>query len=272
MATAPKSNDILMAQEIVRFDPAAFDMILRSHGVLMEHWRAVKCPIGITDRFDARNHGDHDCSNGFLYVHAGDVTVFFSGNSSNSSLQELGLVDGSTTQITIPRFYDNSQEEIHVQHYDRFFLKEVVASSVNTQLIEAHITGKDRLTYPPSAIEYIIDANGEKYGPLDYEIRNGALQWTTNHRPQYRSDITKGTVYSVRYRYVPFWYVKNIIHEVRVCRVYDHVAQQEVVIRLPHAIQLQREFMFENEERRRKDDESDPRDVKAPRSGSFGPR
>jgi hypothetical protein len=267
----PHSNDIMMAQEVVRFDPSAFDMVLRSHGVLMEHFRAVKCPIGIEDRFDVRNHGDHDCSSGFIYLHAGDVTVFFSGNSSNSHLEELGLIDGSTTQITLPRNYDNGDVEIAVQHYDRFYLKEVAATSVNTQLVEAHITGKDRLQYQATSVEHIIDANGVKYSPSDYTIENGVLVWTGNHRPQYNPTISRGTVYSIRYRYTPFWYVKNIIHEVRVCRTYDHEQSREVVVRMPHAVLLQREFMFENEERKIKG-ESDQRDVKAPRSGSFGPR
>lgn len=268
---APKSNDILIAQEVVRYDPAAFDMILRSHGVLMEHWRAVKCPIGITDRFDARNHGDHDCSNGFLYEHAGDVTVFFSGNGAHASLEELGFIDGSTTQITIPRFYDNSDRQVLVQHYDRFFLKEAVAVSVNTQLVEAHITGKDRLQYIPTFIETVIDANGVKYSDNDFTVDKHALVWTGSHRPQFDAKLEHGTIYSVRYHYQPFWYVKNIVHEVRVCRLYDHAAQKEIVVRLPFALTLQREFMFENEDRK-KDGVGDDRDVKAARTGSFGPR
>lgn len=269
--TAPKSNDILMAQEVVRFDPAAFDMILRSHGVLMEHWRAVKCPLGVEDKHDARSHGDHNCSNGFLYVHAGDVTCFFSGNSSTSSLEYVGYVDGSTTNITLPRYYDNTENEILVQHYDRFYLKEVVTGSVNTQLIEAHVAGRDRLQYLPIKIEYVIDANGVTYSEGDFKIDKGELVWTGSNRPPYRPDLNRGTVYSVRYRYTPFWYVRNILHEVRVCRIFDHAAQQEVLVRLPHAVQLQREFMFEQEERQR-NGVADARDVKSPRSGSFGPR
>lgn len=268
----PRSNDIIMANEVVRFDPAAFDMVLRSHGVVMEHFRAIRCPLGVVDKFDARSHGDHsNCSNGFIYKHAGDVTVFFSGNGSTAALEDMGIVDGSTTQVTLPRYYDGGSKEIAVQHYDRFFLKDVATFSVNTQLIEAHITGTDRLQYHAVEVEHVIDADGTEYSEGDYQIQGGRLVWTGSKRPQYDPKTSRGTVYSIRYRYVPFWYVKNIIHEVRVARIYDHQKDQEVLVRMPHAIQLQREFMFENEERAR-NGKIDERDVKAPRSGSFGAR
>lgn len=268
----PRSHDIVMAQEVVRFDPAAFDMVLRSHGVLMEHWRAIRCPLGIVDKFDARSHGDHsNCSNGFIYRHAGDVTVFFSGNGSNSTLEDMGVVDGSTTQVTLPRFYDGGEKEIAVQHYDRFFLKEVAASSVNTQLIEAHITGTDRLQYHAIEVEHVIDANGVEYGDRDYDVRDGRIVWGSHNRPHHDPKTGRGTVYSIRYRYIPFWYAKNLIHEVRVSRIYDYEQDKEVLLRMPHAVQLAREFLFENEERDRDGNISD-RDIRAPRSGSFGAR
>lgn len=263
-------NNIFMAQEVVHFDTAAFDMLLRANGVVMEHYRAIKCPLGIDDRFDVRAHNEHDnCSNGFIYKSAGDVTVFFSGNSSNSRLEDFGIMDGSTTQVTIPRFYDGTEEQVIVQHYDRFFLKEVAAASVNTQLVEAHVTGTDRLQYRATKVEAVIDANGTEYGPGDYEVRDGRIVWS-ERRPPFDAKLGRGIVYSIRYHYIPFWYVKNIIHEVRVSRTFNMKTQRAEVVRLPFAIQLQREYAFENEERTK--NQSDARDVKSPRSGSFGPR
>lgn len=270
--TTPNSNNIMMASEVVRLDPNAMDMILRSHGVMMQHFRAIRCPLGVEDRFDIRAHGDHsNCSNGFIYRLAGEVTVFFSGNGSSTQLEDIGIMDGSTTQITIPRFYDNKDEEVAVQHYDRFFLKEIAATSVNTQLVEAHISGIDRLQYQAVEVEYVIDADGIEYGPDDYMLVDGKMKWTNpTRRPQFNAQTGRGTVYSIRYRYVPFWYVKNLIHEVRVARTYDHQLNQETLVRMPYAVQLTREYMFENEQRGTTN--SDSRDVKAPRTGSFGPR
>jgi len=267
------SNPINMTfnPDVVHFDPEAFDRLLSGNGVVLVHWKAIKCPIGIIDRFDARNHSDHDCSNGFIYRVAGEVTAFFSSNSSNTKLDEMGFVTGSTSMVSLPRTYDNSEEEIAVQHFDRFYLKEFKGFSVNSQLIEASITGLDRLTYQATKIEHIVDRNNIWYSANDYVIENGGVRWTGSRRPQYDPATNTGTVYSIRYRYVPFWYVDNIVHEVRVARVYNHAKEQEEVVRLPYAILLQREYIFENEERKM-DGTSDPRDVRAPRTGSFGPR
>lgn len=265
-------DQIVMAPETVHFDPDAFDLSLRSNGVSMKHYRAIKCPIGITDKFDVRDHGEHNCSHGFLYKYAGEVTVFFSNNSSGSAVKDLGIINNATTAITIPRTYDDIDEEIAVQHYDRFFLKDVVASSVNTQLVEAHITGVDRLQYNATSVEILLDANGVEYDENDFIIENNKLKWTTQRRPQFDPKLQKGTIYSIRYRYVPFWYVKDMVHEVRVCKTVDMATGAITTARMPYGIILQREYLFESEESRTNENESDSRDVKTPRSGSFGPR
>lgn len=270
----------MIPMETIGFDIMAFDQMLRSHGVVLVHFRAIKCPIGVDDRFDVRSHKEHDnCSNGFIYKEAGEVTAFFSGNSSNSFLEDAGVMDGSTVQVTLPRYYDGSDVEIAVQHYDRFYLKEVAAASVNTQLIEAHVTGRDRLQYPAVMVEDVCDKHGTWYSASDFSIQGGQIVWGPK-RPPFDAVLGKGTTYTIRYRYTPFWYVKNIIHEVRVSRMFDYKKNKQVLVRMPHAIQLQREYVFENEDRVRNAPGSagsgggtpDARDVKSPRSGSFGPR
>lgn len=262
-----------MSQEVVHADPEAFDMLLASNGVVMQHFRAIKCPLGVEDRFDVRSHDNHsNCSNGFIYKLANEVTVAFSGNSSHSILEDMGVLDGSSAVVSIPRTYDNSEEEVYVQHYDRFFFKDVQTTTVTTQTVEAHITGTDRLQYPVTKVELVIDMNGIEYGPDDYEIKNGCLVWTNpQRRPQFDPKLQRGQTYSIRYRYQSFYYVKNIIHEVRVQRTYDHAKQEDVVVRLPYQVLLQREYVFENESRS-KDGTSDARDIKSARSGAFGPR
>lgn len=265
-------DQIVMAPETVHFDPDAFDFSIRSNGVTMLHYRAIKCPLGITDKFDVREHGEHDCSHGFLYKFADSVTVQFTSNNSNALVKDLGIVNNATTMVTIPRTYDNSDEETAIQHYDRFFLKEVVASSVNTQLIEASITGVDRLQYNATSVEIILDANGVEYDENDFVIQNNKIRWVSQHRPQFDPKINKGTIYSIRYRYVPFWYVKDMVHEVRVCKVVDFATGGESVTRMPYGVVLQREYLFESEEARTDESRADNRDTTSPRSGSFGPR
>lgn len=271
MSKQVQSHLINFPQETVSFDTQAFDFALRSHGVLMEHWRAIRCPLGVNDRFDVRSHNDHSqCSNGFIYKLAGVVTVLFTGNTTNSRLDTMGILDGSTVQVTVPRTYDDSDKDLAIQTFDRFYLKELATTSVNTQLVEAHITGIDRLQYKADYVEYIIDSLGNEYSEDDYSIVDGNIVWS-QRRPPFDTKMNKGSTYSIRYRYTPYWYVDRLIHEVRVSRVIDYTSGQNVLYRMPHSVLLKREYLFENENRVR-NVPSEARDVKSPHSGSFGER
>jgi hypothetical protein len=263
--------DLSLPEEELGFDPAAFDTQIRGNGVLMEHYRAIRCPIGITNISDPRTHTNHsECSNGFIYKHAGDVTVSFAGNSTSTRLQAMGIMDGSTVQVTVPRTYDNSEKEFAVQIYDRLFLKEIATTSVNTQLIESNITGTDRLQYKASEVEHLIDSHGTEYSVGDFEVKDGNIVWSAK-RPPFDPKTGRGTTYSIRYRYTPFWYVDRLMHEVRIARVMKMPEQEVRLERMPHGLLLKREYLFENEERVR-NTMSDERDQPSQRSGSFGSR
>lgn len=269
MAPRAPRFDMDLPIEEIGFDPVAFDTMIRSNGVLMQHYRAIRCPIGITEISDTRSHTDHStCSNGFIYKYAGDVTVSFSSNSTTSRLQSMGIMDGSTVQVTVPRTYDGRDEEFAVQIYDRLFLKELATTSVNTQLIEPHVTGTDRLQYRATSVEHIIDANGVEYSSSDFEIKDGNIVWV-GKRPPFDPTIGRGTTYSIRYRYTPFWYVDRLVHEVRVGRILTDNGPE--LARFPHGLLLKREYLFESEDRSR-NTLGDDRDNKTPRSGSFGSR
>lgn len=272
MASKTPRVDLNLPEEELGFDPAAFDTMIRGNGVLMQHYRAIRCPIGVTDIFDPRTHTNHSqCSNGFIYKHAGDVTVSFSGNSTSSRLQVMGIMDGSTVQVTVPRTYDDSDKEFAVQIYDRLFLKELATTSVNTQLIESSITGTDRLQYKAVEVEHVIDSHGAEYVPGDFEIQDGNVVWSKDRRPPFDPKTNRGTTYAIRYRYTPFWYVDRLIHEVRVAKVMKFPEQEVKLERMPHGLLLKREYLFENEERVR-NVKSDERDQPSQRSGSFGSR
>jgi len=257
------------------FDIAAFDDLVRSHGVTFEHWRAMRCPMGVVDKFDSRrtDHQDHNCSNGFLYYKAGTVTASFTGNSKDKKQADLGLLDGSTVQVTLPRFYDDQPDkQVTVSPFDRFYIVNLNATVVNFQLVEAHITGIDRLSFPAVEVDYIVDANGKRYTPEDYRIQNGAIHWVGRDRPGFDPVTGKGTVYSIRYGYVPFWICSRLLHEIRVSQNDNPYTGERTLQRMPYSILLQREIVFEGEQRPEAVSNADIRDVVSPASGSFGRR
>src|ERR1041385_5143358 len=152
MSTKPLENGVILKIPPgtgVAFDPDAFDTAIRSQGVPFTHWRAMRCPVGMIDRFDERRvHSDHSgCSNGFIYTKAGTVTGLFVNSGSRSDAQDIGYLDGSTVQVTLPRFYDGTEEEVHVANFDRSYVPEDVLVPT-WQLVEASPIGRDRLPFP----------------------------------------------------------------------------------------------------------------------------
>jgi hypothetical protein len=257
--------------ESVTFDLEAFDELIRSQGVKLIHYRAMRCPVGLTnnDMYDSRRpHDDHSgCSNGFLYKSAGMITTAFTGNSARQQQMDMGTVDQAQVTVTFPRFYDDKRHTFSCVPFDRFYLSESSIDIVNWQLIEAHATGRERLSFPITVIEHVFDSSGHEFEPDDYQVdQNGQMVWLKN-RP------LSGTVCSVRYRYRPYWYCKQLIHEIRVTQAEHRFTGVRAIQRMQMQAVLQREVFFENEDK-------DPnavnpnslRQVKGPRDGSFGPR
>lgn len=262
----------------VHFDVQAFDDLIDGHGMTFVHFRAMPCPVGKTDRYDVRKaHEVHaGCSNGFLYQYAGEVVAVATGNTRNKTLVDVGVLNGSAMQVTPARFYANKPtEEVVVAPFDRFYLKDNKAVVVHTQLFEANSSGMEKLSYPVVEVEHLMDNQGQIYEQnVDFIIEKGQVKWSGMRRPAMDPSTSRGAICAVRFRYVPYWYVDRIMHEIRVVKAYDEVEQAIVTQRMPYAVLLQRENAFEGTERHdgmAKDPES-PRQAQAPRSGAFGPR
>jgi hypothetical protein len=272
MAKKPAILDIFLPSEGVLFDIEAFDGLIQTHGVQFVHYRSMPCPVGVTDIYDIHSHTEHNgCSNGFIYEPAGTVTGFFSGNQTSPMLEDLGVMDSSTVQVTLHRFYEGGQDEVLVQTYDRFFLKDFEGARTTSQRFEHHQTDSDRLQFPALKVHDLMDSSGNHYRQdVDFVIEEGCIKWVGSRRPGYDPKTEKGEVCAIRYSYRPFWYVKALLHEIRVAKDLDPITGETKLVRMPHAITLQREFVFENEQR--DDRKPDARDARGPRKGSFGPR
>jgi len=260
----------------VSYDPEAFDELLRSQGVTMVHFRALRCPIGMVDRFDDKHPNDdgkdHGCSNGFIYKEAGKISGFFHNNSQRPTFIDEGILDSSSAGFTVPRFYDGTKEPVLLAPFDRLFLSDCEARVVTWEAVNTSQTGTDRLQYKVLSVEHAIDSRGKEYrlGP-DFKIVNGNIAWKTNKGPGFDSRNGKGVVYSIRYRYQPHWYIKELMHEIRVAQVTDQATFERKVERMPYAVQLQREYAFLSDQRSK--DGKNERDTRTPDDGgNLGPR
>jgi hypothetical protein len=273
MARGPEGNVNLTGPlTTVSFDPDAFDVALRSQGVKLTHMRAMKCPVGLVDRHDVRfAHEDHSaCSNGHIYTRAGEVTCLFTGNGNKQEQQDYGLHDGGTVQITAPLLYDESDILVDVMPYDRFYLNEEAITVPHSQLVESSTTGHDRLDHPAVAIVDVIDNRGVRHNSGEYKIEEGQLVWTNGGLP-YDLVADRGSIYAIRFTYRPYWYVKSLMHQVRVAQVETVLARE--IKRFPQQWLMQREYIFEKENKDElAPDSESPRQVKGPRKIGLGPR
>lgn len=251
----------------IAFDAQAFDNALRSQGLLLIHWRAMRCPGGLVDINDIRRpHEDHaDCSGGFLYKKMGCVTGLLTSNSTNNQNNDIGLLNGSTIQVSFPRSYDDPKEkQVYVLPYDRFYLNDPTILTAEWMLVRAHESGIDKGRFPIVKVDHIIDSSLVEYGCESYTIQAGKVVWKPGAGP------APGTVYTLWYQYQPYWYVSQLIHEIRVSGTRDYVTGAAGVTRMPFAAHLTRENIHQSEE----NDGSAPNDrtQPAPADGGFGAR
>lgn len=262
----------------VSFDAGAFDDVnIRSNGVVMIHWAAVPCPIGLKDPDDTDNHLAHqDCDNGMLYQCQGEVVVNFSANQTSQSQDAIGYIDQSRAYVTLPRFYDSDPSKpVMVSVFDKFYIKGCPVRVIEAERLEAHATRQDRLKYPVIAVQFCVDSSGQQYKEnSDFTLKEGHICWKPGKGPFLDPSTNAGMVYSVRYEYIPWYYVAQILHEVRVARIEDPTTGQIKLERMPYQVALDREYVFQKtmNEHNLKGGEPKVNHAILPRDGGFGPR
>jgi hypothetical protein len=241
--------------ESVSFDPAAFDELIRTQGVDMEHYRSMLCPVGLIDPDDQRHPREHhaSCSNGYIYTFAGNIICSFISNSKEIRQVDIGLIDSSSVTVTFPRYYEKSNPntpDVPVQptQFDRLYLKDNSITVVTKEKFACSEDGIEKLRYPVVHVIDLIDARAVRYSEgTDFDIVNGRIKWHPGKTPGQDAQSKRGVVCSVRYSYRPFWYVQRMIHEVRVAQVEDDYGQRQTM-RFPQQMLIQRETVFENEQ------------------------
>ena len=265
-------------RDMVSFDTDAFDVAISGHGVHFLHYRAMRCPIGMLTTTDIRkSHENHaGCSHGFIYTLGGQITALFTGNQSSDRQGPMGNVNEGQAQVTTPRFYDDSQVPFYATKYDRLYLMEPGIFVTNWELFEVSITGRERLSFPAEYVIDLMDSDGNRYHPeQDFVLERGEIVWNGQKRPLVPTGGGKGQVCAARYLYRPYWYVTHLVHEVRVARG-ELPDGSSGVQRMPMALAIQREYLFESEAAPVSGEAlsppPNPRQAPSPRQGTFSPR
>jgi hypothetical protein len=258
------------------FDKEAFSALVRSQGVKLVHYKAIPDPSGMASIGDIHAvQSQRSSSDGFIYKKAGTILGFFSGNSSNFQLENEGFIKTDSAVITLPDYYEDCPDkEVMVAPYDRFFLADIETRTIASQYVEASVLGVDKLQYPATCVEFLIDADGIEYEEgKHFEItQDGFIKWTSQQRPVFNEKTLKGTVYSIRYRYTPYFVIIRLLHEIRVTNITDPNTYERKLERMPYQVLVMREHVLSDQNRSPLDNMTDMRYQNAPPvAGVTGP-
>lgn len=262
----------------VNFDPDFIDEDIRAKGVRLRHFKAVPCPGSDTESGSIRStHHEHtNCYNGFIYKDAGCFIGAIQNNPGSKVVRPEGLIDSSTCYIVLPRFYEDTETQLHFGTWDRIEVAKCDEPSMWTpywEKLQYSQTNIDRARFPIQQIEYVIDANGNEYQEnADFKIVNGNIHWINPSRcPGFSLMTGNGMPYSVRYLYKPAFYVNRCIHQIRILNTVNPNTGEKKQTRYPYLLECIREIDFLS--RSVSTEEDFANEDRMPISGiSFGPK
>lgn len=250
---APTENPIVQPS----LNLPASDELVKNLGIKLVHYKCVPSPLGQFEK-GAYRRGEMEgidnvlkngvLSNGFIYKKAGCFIGTLLGNSEQTKFAEnAGIIDPSQVRLVLPRFYEDNAR-IYLSPGDRIYLADEDADVLVATFEKAefnHEGGIDVLVFPVKEVEYLIDSQGIEYVcGQDFEIDNmGRIVWKAGGRnPGIDPQTGRGRVYSIRYRYIAFFYVYQLLNEIRLTNVTQgNIRKPE---RMAYHALLVREYVF----------------------------
>ena len=231
----------------VEFNITSQEQFINEKGILFEHWAAIPSPIGLKDRGDYRRSDALDTmsSHGFIYKKVGEFNGILVNNTKRDRSGDGGIYDAANSRLVLPRNYTSTcrdKTDISLLQGDRIYAKTIELKVDNYQRAEYNPDGTDYLQFPAREVQILMDSKGIEYHcGKDFVIsENGNIRWLTSHNPGIDVETGKGRVYSIRYSYVAFWYVLELINEIRV----TNQGPTNTPARLPYQATLQREYVY----------------------------
>jgi len=234
----------------VGFNVKAQEQFAQDHGITFEHWAAIPSPIGLRERGDYRRSETLDTisENGFIYKKVGEFTGIVVNNHKSNYKSEGGIFDNATARLVLPKFYNarnpSKAKEISLLPGDRIYAKQLELNVSNYQRAEYGVTHNDFLQFPAKTVDHLIDSRGIEYKcGVDFLIdAEGSIQWIPGkNNPGIDKTTGKGRVYAVRYTYLAFWYISQLLNEIRVTN-----NEAGSPVRLPYQALIQREYVYHN--------------------------
>ncbi len=239
----------------VKFNLEVQEQFAKARGVIFEHFAAIPSPIGLKDRGDYRRPDSLDTisENGFIYKKIGEFTGTIVGNSHQHQFggaAEAGIYDNSTARLVIPKTYDKTctkKTDISLLPGDRIYAKDIALKVDNYQRADFNPKGSDFLQFPALSVDFLEDSQGIEYTQgKHFKISDGNIKWIRGRdNPGIDPETGEGRVYSIRYTYNAFWYIQQLINEIRI----TNTDTSSDPVRLPYHATIQREYIYHSKVR-----------------------
>lgn len=244
----------------------AYNDLIQNRGILFTHTVAMPCPnVQDVESMIHVNHCTHPrCWNGYLQVKQSKVWGYFNNDQLNKLYEIQGEYDENIAIVTLAAV-DTDGNEAELHQFDQLVAEEYQKRV--TEMVEASITGIDRLRYHALDVLTIETKEGKTFTKgLDYCVEDGKVRWLTQNRPGYDQQLGKGEVFSIAYYVRPTFYVHHVMKELRATQVMDPMTGEKVAVRLPQHIMVLRELVVPDDENKGDDG------ARKPRNGALSPR
>lgn len=250
-------DDIKVLPDIIpdiKFNLDAQEQFAKDKGVVFEHYAAIPSTVGQKDRGDLRRPDTLDtlAENGYIYKKIGEFVGTIIGNGKKNDHAEGGIMDNSTARLVLPKYYNEdcaaAGKEIALLPGDRIYAKAIELKVPNYQKAEYRPLQSDYLQFPAKEVIFLRDSNNIEYTQgVHFNINDqGNIDWVEGKaNPGIDPETGKGRLYGVRYMYVAFWYIQQLINEIRITNTSDSSAPA----RLPYHAVIQREYVYHNKTR-----------------------
>lgn len=217
-------------------------------GIVFCHYAAIPSTIGQIDRGDLRRPDTLDTisENGFIYKKVGEFVGTILGNSKHHNHTEGGILDTSTARLVLPRAYNEDcggGKDIALLPGDRIYAKAIEIRVPNYQKVEYKPKHEDFLQFPAKEVSILQDSRGIDYVEgRHFKINSkGNIEWVDGQKnPGIDPDTGRGRLYGIRYTYLAFWYISQLLNEVRMTNTSDSSSPA----RLPYQAMIQREYVY----------------------------
>ena len=233
----------------VAFDVQAFNNAIMAQGLSFVHYRGMKSPLGLVDKYDARAPNEEviKTENGLVYTRAGSLRGFCLSNTKEVRATTGGMLDSSTAQFTPLTHYLDTGRRIFLAPGDRLIMDERNALVNRSEVLECSPIGIDRPKFPVLEVLDCMDSMGNRYEQdTDFTVDDTGLIHWGERRPLQDVQSGKGGIYSIRYVYRPYWVVVRLMHELRMLQTQNPMTGEHGSTQGPQLALVQREFVFEN--------------------------